>query len=53
MAVVPLMLPFGLTLHMPGSVPLGIQENDTRLSMTRKNGRSGAFLAALTGKSAA
>ena len=38
---------------MPGSVPFGIQENDTRLSITRKNGRSAAFLAALTGRSAA
>src|SRR6476659_5793045 len=47
------MLPFGLTENMPGSVPLGIQENDTRLSITRKNGRSGAFFTALTGKSAA
>src|SRR5438270_11091617 len=47
------MLPSGRVLHMPGSVPLGIQENDTRSSITRKNGRSAAVLTALTGKSAA
>ena len=52
MAVVPLMLPFGRTENTPGSVPLGIQEKLTRSSITRKNGRSAAFLAVLTGRSA-
>src|SRR6266403_982879 len=47
------MLPSGRTENTPGSVPFGIQENVTRSSITRKNGRSAAFLAALTGKSAA
>jgi hypothetical protein len=45
--------PFGFTVYAPGSVPLGIQENDTRSSMTRKNGTGATFFMALTGKSAA
>src|SRR5215831_9229806 len=47
------MLPFGRVEKTPGSVPLGIQEKVTRSSIRRKNGRSGAFLTALAGRSAA
>jgi hypothetical protein len=39
--------------NMPGSVPLGIHENDTRLSITRKNGTSATGVSALTAMSAA
>src|SRR5450432_1669591 len=53
LAVSALMPPPGLTENTPGSVPLGIHENVTRSSITRKNGRSAAFLTALTGRSAA
>src|SRR6516165_9934121 len=43
----------GLIDQTPGSVPCGIQEKVTRSSIRRKNGRSGTFLAALVGRSAA
>src|SRR4051812_11348255 len=36
---------------MPGSVPFGIQENDTRSSIRRKKGSSGAVATAFVGKS--
>src|SRR5215471_7288231 len=38
---------------MPGCLAVGMYEKVTRSSIKRKNGRSGAFLTALTGRSAA
>jgi hypothetical protein len=54
LGVVLLSVPFAFRVNVFGSVPLGIHENDTRSSITKKNGRSAtAFALALTGRSAA
>jgi hypothetical protein len=51
--VIRLRLPSGRTEYMPGSVPLGIQENDTRSSITKKKGASATgFTLDFTGRSA-